>query len=93
MFLVHLVRHKWSASMPYPGYKKIATRMGISPTAARGHARKLEKKGLLKRVERIGTTSRFDLTPLFNALEKLQIEINSGKVQRAATAEEEEIQF
>ena len=67
IFLVHLIRHKWTAQMPFPGFKRIAKRMGISATAARGHARRLEKKGLLKRVERVGSTNRFDLSGLFQA--------------------------
>jgi hypothetical protein len=46
--------------------------MGISPTATRAHARSLEKKGYLVRQMRVGTTNKFDLTPLFNSLEKLQ---------------------
>ncbi len=73
IFLVHLIRFKWTTQMPFPGFKRIAKKMGISATAARGHARRLEKKGVLKRMERIGTTNRFDLTGLFQGLERLQV--------------------
>jgi len=40
LFLVHLLRFKWTSRMPFPGFKKIAAKMGITPTAARGHARR-----------------------------------------------------
>src|SRR4051812_27140574 len=71
LFVIHLMRHKWDDQHPFPGFATIAKRMGISTTAARGHARALEGKGYLQRVMRIGTTNRFDLRPLFHALEKL----------------------
>jgi len=46
--------------------------MGLTTTSARNHARSLGKKGYLKRQKRIGTTNLFDLTPLFDALERQQ---------------------
>jgi len=70
MFIVHLVRHKWTAEMPFPGFKRLAKRMGMTPTAVRAHARSLEKKGLLRRVERSGKANLFDLRPLFEKLEQ-----------------------
>ena len=73
IFLVHLIRFKWTKEMPFPGFKRLAKKMGISATAARGHARRLEKKGMLKRIERTGSTNRFDLTGLFQGLERLQL--------------------
>ncbi len=73
MFVVHLIRFKWTSQMPFPGFKRIAKKMGISATATRGHAKRLEKKGLLKRVGRVGSTNRFDLTGLFQGLERLQL--------------------
>jgi DNA-binding MarR family transcriptional regulator len=72
MLVIHLVRHKWDDAPPFPGFTTLARRMGISPTAARGHARSLEKKGYLVREMRVGTTNRFDLRKLFTALEKQQ---------------------
>ncbi len=69
MFLIHLLRHKWTAQMPFPGFKRLATRMGVTPTAARGYARSLEKKGLLRRVGRVGRSNAFDLSQLFERLE------------------------
>ncbi len=72
VLVIHLIRHKWDDAPPFPGFTTLAKRMGISATAARGHARSLENKGYLVRQMRIGTTNKFDLTKLFNALEKLQ---------------------
>jgi hypothetical protein len=47
---------------PYPGFKTIARRMGITETAVRHHARKLERKGFLWREKQVGTTNRFHLS-------------------------------
>jgi hypothetical protein len=44
----------------------------VSTTAAvRAHARSLEEKGFLVLIMQIGTTNRFNLTPLFKRLECL----------------------
>lgn len=70
MFIIQLLSFKWDEKMPRPGFKTIAKRMGISDTQARTYARNLEKNAYLGRVSRVGQTNRFDLTPLFKALEK-----------------------
>jgi Helix-turn-helix domain len=72
MLVIHLMRHKWDAAPPFPGFKTLARRMGVTATSVRNHARALEHKGYLRRVKRIGTTNYFELTQLFVALEKLQ---------------------
>lgn len=72
MLVIHLLRHKWDASPPFPGLATMARRMGISVTAVRSHARSLEKKGFLQRHAQAGTTNRFHLEPLFDALESLR---------------------
>jgi DNA-binding MarR family transcriptional regulator len=71
MFVIHLMRHKWDAAAPYPGFNTIAKRMGLSPEGARLLARKLEKKGYLYRQMQVGQTNKFHLDSLFAALEKL----------------------
>jgi DNA-binding MarR family transcriptional regulator len=76
LLIIHLIRHKWDAEAPFPGFKTLSKRMGITATSARNHARSLEHKGYLKRLKRVGTTNKFDLTPLFRALEGLmQLEV------------------
>jgi hypothetical protein len=72
LLIIHLMRHKWDEAPPFPGFKTIAKRMGLTATSVRNHARSLEKKGYLLREKRVGTTNLFDLTPLFQALEHLQ---------------------
>jgi predicted ArsR family transcriptional regulator len=62
---------KWDADAPIPGYKTLAVRMGISDKMARRHAQNLETKGYLRRVMRTGQTHRFDLTALFDTLQKV----------------------
>jgi hypothetical protein len=72
MLVVLLMRHKWDDAPPFPGFKSISKRLGISITAARQLARRLEKKGFLIREKQKGATNRFHLQPLFRALEDLQ---------------------
>jgi DNA-binding MarR family transcriptional regulator len=71
MLVIHLMRHKFDNEAPYPGFTSLAKRMGVTPTAVRGYARSLEKKGYLKREARTSKTNLFRLEPLFVALEKL----------------------
>ena len=70
MFIVHLLSFKWDRGHPFPSFGKVAGYMGISTAAVRGYARALESKGYLKRLAVVGSTTRFDLNPLFLALEK-----------------------
>ena len=84
MLVIHLMLHKWDSDAPYPGFKTLAKRMGMSMTAARGHARKLEIKRYLRRERQVGTTNRFHLEPLFEALEKLRPA--DEKVKNSASA-------
>jgi|GEM_PF-2176408 len=72
MLVIHLMRHKWDEAPPFPGFKTLARRMGLTDTSVRNLARSLEKKGYLLRHKRVGTTNHFELNPLFQALEKLQ---------------------
>lgn len=73
MFLIHLLSHKWDKNNPFPGFARIAARMGMTETAVRGHARKLEKRNLLKRILRPGKSNEFDLKPLFQKLEEQRL--------------------
>lgn len=68
IFVVELMAYKWDRRAPFPGYKALAKRMGVSPEYARKIARALETKGYLTREMRVGTTNRFDLLPLFDRL-------------------------
>jgi hypothetical protein len=83
MLIIHLMRHKWDREMPFPGFKTLARRMGITATSVRNHARSLEQKGYLRRHVQVGTTNRFDLEPLFAKLEAL---LASESAPRAPTA-------
>jgi hypothetical protein len=68
LFILHLMEHKWDQRAPYPSYKTIAKRMGVSDKMVRRHAQNLEAKHYLRRLPRVGETNQFDLTPLFDAL-------------------------
>lgn len=69
--IVHLVSYKWDEAPPRPSFKSLAKRIGRSPEAIRQAARSLERSGYLKREMVTGRPNLFDLTPLFNAVEKL----------------------
>jgi len=71
MLIIHLMLHKWDAEAPYPSFRTLAERMGMTVTAARGHARHLDSKGYMHRQKQVGKTNRFFLEPLFEALERL----------------------
>ena len=70
LFVLHLMEFKWDHYAPFPAYKTLAARMGISDKMARRHAKSLEVKGYLKRKMRVGQTNHFDLNPLFDAVLK-----------------------
>jgi hypothetical protein len=67
-FVIHLMAYKWDDAAPFPSMNTIASRMGISVNYARTIARRLEGKGFLTRIKRVGTSNAFDLTPLFTKL-------------------------
>lgn len=73
MFVIQLMTFKWNDKAPFPSYKTLSKRMGVTDKMVRRYAAGLEGKGYLKRQGRIGTTNSFDLTPLFEAL-RLSIE-------------------
>jgi len=87
LFILHLMEFKWDANAPFPGYKTIAARMGVSDKMARRYAHSLETKKLLRRQKRIGQTNRFDLTPLFDALAKA-VDQHEQKKRRGKSAKE-----
>jgi hypothetical protein len=68
LFIIDLMAHKWTAADPYPGYRRLAKRMGKTEGYVRKLARALEIKGFLTRVPRVGSTNEFDLEPLFKKL-------------------------
>ena len=75
MFILQLMAFKWNENAPFPSYKTLAERMGITTEMARRHAKSLEEKGLLIRVKRTGQSNAFDLRPLSSALEQLLVRL------------------
>jgi DNA-binding MarR family transcriptional regulator len=70
------MQYKWGAEAPYPGYKTIARKMGVSDKTARRLAKSLEDKKYLVREVRQANTNRFHLAKLMSALVSLK---KSGK--------------
>jgi len=60
--------YKWDEQAPFPGYKALADRMGVSEVYARKLGRSLNAKGHIRRQPRVGQTNLFDLQPLFDRL-------------------------
>lgn len=79
MLIILLVKFKWDDRHPRPAFATLAELMGISATAARNHARSLEKKRYLKRLPTLGSSNQFDLTPLFDALERLHKTVKAAE--------------
>lgn len=72
LFIIHLMFFKWDEKMPRPAYKTVAKHIGIGDAQARKLARQLQKKNYLVRHMRRSQPNRFDLQPLFTALESLR---------------------
>lgn len=79
MFIIHLMQNKWDEQAPFPGFRSLAKKMGISMSAARTYARSLQTKGYVRRQEQIGRSNLFHFDKLFAALTDLK------KQQDAAT--------
>ena len=71
MVVIHLISYKWSAAAPYPSLAKIAKKMGLTTTSVRSHVRNLEKRRLVVRESKSGSTNRFHFDGLFEQLESL----------------------
>lgn len=72
MLIIQLMLHKWDENMPYPAYKTLAKRMGISHGQARKLARALQRKGYLRRRIRENLPNKFDVGPLLAELTELR---------------------
>lgn len=70
LFVLQLMSFKWDKALPFPSYKTIAKRMGITDKMVRRYAQSLDRKGYLRRQYQERATNRFDLTGLFEALSK-----------------------
>lgn len=68
MFVLQLMTYKWTEEAPFPSYTTLAKNMGVTTKMVRRYAKQLEEKGYLMRMARIGSSNKFELQPLFNAL-------------------------
>lgn len=67
--LIGLLLHKWDENDPYPSVARLAKYSGSTQITIRRHLRSLDKKGLIERKKRSGTTNEYSLKPLINKLE------------------------
>lgn len=68
MFVVHLMQFKWGSQAPFPSYGTLAEKMGVTVKTARRLAASLQQKQYLWREFRTGSTNRFHLDKLIEAL-------------------------
>lgn len=71
MFVLELMSFKWTKQNPFPSYKRIAERMNVSDKMVRRYAQSLQTKTYLRRMLRKNNTNEFDLSGLFEALQKV----------------------
>lgn len=69
--LVAVFSFKWDNRDPWPSNATISKRANCSPETVRSHIRQLEKKRLLKRIPRTGSSNCYDFTGLVARLEEL----------------------
>jgi hypothetical protein len=77
IFIMQVMSFKWGEEPPFPSYRRIARRMGISERYSRRVARNLEEKGLLRREQRNDKTNKFHLDPLFKEISRIGLNIES----------------
>lgn len=63
-----LIARKFHTANPFPSAATIGKSTGQKVSTVRNHLRELERKGLLKRKQRKGTSSEYDFAPLINKL-------------------------
>lgn len=86
--LVQLIGHWWEADKdPYPAKETIARRMGIGPRQVQRVLTKLEKAGLIRRVERFSgkkaqISNGYDLSPLVQKLGLIEPEFRKAAEQK-----------
>ena len=71
--VLHLMQYKWDDDKPFPSHATVARQMGVSAKQVQRYAAALETKKFLRRETRIGMSNRFDLVPMFNALEEYRV--------------------
>ena len=87
MIVIQLMSFKRDIRMPFPAIKTIAARLGLSDTTVRTNLSALARRALIvKHMER-GSTTSYDLSPLFRRLETLQAEAEARKATDKAEAD------
>lgn len=85
MLVIHLISYKWGTDAPWPRYDVLAARMGVTSKQVQRLVRALEVKGFLRRERLAGKANRYDLRPLFAAIEA-HVEAAEEKAARPARA-------
>ena len=90
--LLQLIEHWWTAdSKIFPSKKTLAERINLDPKQIQRHVVALEKKGLLKRIERRmpgrGKTSNvYDLSGLVKKLTEIAVDFTEAEELKRAAA-------
>jgi DNA replication protein len=86
MLVIHLMHYKWDEDAPYPSFKTLAHRMGLTEQQVRAHALSLVRKKLMKKTLRLGKPNLFHLEPLFKRLEEIYDDEHQDSPRQKARA-------
>lgn len=62
---------RWDQRKPFPSLTALGLKTGLTVRSVRRHITDLERKGIIKRVRRSGTSNAYDLSPLINVLDRV----------------------
>ncbi len=68
LFIIHVLKFKWTVEDPFPSFETIATQMGKTRGTIQKYARSLEGKGLMQRRFRENQPSKIDFSNLIKML-------------------------
>jgi hypothetical protein len=71
MLIIQLMYYKWDEKPPFPAFKTLAHKMGLTEQQIRVHALSLVRKGVMGKTPRLGKPNLFHLEPLFEKLEAI----------------------
>jgi DNA-binding transcriptional regulator YhcF (GntR family) len=90
MLLLVIMTFKWSDEAPYPSYDRLGQIMGVSSRMIGRYAKSLEKKGYVRLTRRRGTSSTFDLDPLFRRIPRMPMTRSEDEAAIASRAAEQQ---
>jgi DNA-binding transcriptional regulator YhcF (GntR family) len=89
LLAIHILSFKWNEEHPFPAIETLAQRMGMNVRSIRKLLTSLEQAGLVTRLQVPRRANRYDLSQLFQAIERLADEqvakLEAAKAEADAT--------